>query len=96
MNNSSPENLERMTEEANRILREELKKGIIYDESEIRIYDHIRTVGVQGDYRTYGRTAEVVILKNDSFIWDSEFNSRLSNRICNEIEGINRVVYFIG
>ena len=48
MNNSSPENLERMTEEANRILREELKKGIIYDESEIRIYDHIRTVGVQG------------------------------------------------
>lgn len=80
------------------ILREELKQARIKCRFEARIYN-ARTVGVQGDERTYGHPAEITI-KNPqqkrkptpekSFY---NFLAQLSSRITNEISGVNRVVY---
>jgi GMP synthase (glutamine-hydrolysing) len=61
----------------------------------------VRTVGVMGDFRTY---AEVIALRAvtslDAMTADwarlpDELLARISNRIINEVEGINRVVYDI-
>lgn len=103
--NLSPETLERMTREADGILREELEReGLNFDKSKVRIYDNIRTVGVMGDNRSYEFVAEITLSKDGKFIWDSVllsdgedfkpgFISRLSTTICNKVKGINRVVY---
>ena len=59
----------------------------------------IKTVGVQGDGRTH---AQVVALRAvtsvdgmtaDFYPFNLEFLSRVSNRICNEVRGVNRVTY---
>ncbi len=52
-------------------------------------------MGVQGDERTYGYPAEITLFNKDRFIWTKKegFLEKLSNRITNEVKGINRVVY---
>jgi GMP synthase (glutamine-hydrolysing) len=59
----------------------------------------VRTVGVMGDFRTY---AEVIALRavesQDAMTADwahlpYEILGRISSRICNEVKGVNRVVY---
>ena len=61
----------------------------------------VRSVGVMGDYRTYGRVCAVrAITSEDAMTADwarlpYEVLARMSNRIVNEIDGINRVVYDI-
>jgi GMP synthase (glutamine-hydrolysing) len=61
----------------------------------------VRTVGVMGDFRTY---AHVVALRAVTSLdamtadWarlDPELLGRISNRIINEVKGVNRVVYDI-
>jgi len=61
----------------------------------------VRSVGVMGDQRTY---AEVVVLRavtTQDFMtadWarlDPELLARVSNRIVNEVSGVNRVLYDI-
>ena len=61
----------------------------------------VRSVGVQGDQRTYD---EVIVLRAitsrdgmtaDWFSFPSEFLHTVSDRITNEVQGINRVVYDI-
>ena len=61
----------------------------------------IKTVGVQGDGRTH---AQVVALRAvtsidgmtaDFYPFKMDFLSRVSNRICNEVRGVNRVTYDI-
>ena len=87
--------LQKLAIEADKILREELEKARFeYDFAEVRIYN-LRTVGVQGDNRTYLHPAEVTIKSKGSFVWDAEFVSRLSTRITNEVRGINRVLYTV-
>jgi len=87
------QNLKRLAGEADRILKEELSKsGISYDMAEARTYD-VRSVGVQGDGRTYDYPAEIELRHDGRVVWDTDFIERLSNRITNEIKGINRVVY---
>jgi len=87
--------LQSLAIQADKILREELSKSKLdYDFAEARILN-IRTVGVQGDDRTYSYPAEINIRKNGVFVWDPEFNACLSNRITNEISGINRVLYVL-
>ena len=59
----------------------------------------IRSVGVMGDERTYGRPIIVRAVTSDDAMtadwarlpWD--LLERISNRIVNEVPGINRVVY---
>lgn len=59
----------------------------------------IRTVGVQGDGRTYDRVLALRAVTSadgmtaDWFAFDPGFLAHVSNRITNEVRGINRVVY---
>lgn len=61
----------------------------------------INTVGVMGDQRTYESVIAVrAVTSTDGMTADwaalpSEFLGRLSNRIINEVSGVNRVVYDI-
>jgi GMP synthase (glutamine-hydrolysing) len=61
----------------------------------------VRTVGVMGDGRTYGRVCAVrAVTSEDAMTADwaripYDVLARISNRIVNEVAGINRVVYDI-
>jgi GMP synthase (glutamine-hydrolysing) len=59
----------------------------------------VRSVGVMGDGRTYADTAAIRAVTTDDFMtadWARlpyEVLARISNRIVNEVPGVNRVVY---
>lgn len=98
----TPENLD-LLREADNIFIEELKKNKIYDSvwQAFTVLLPVKSVGVMGDERSYGNTIvlrAVTSVDGMTADWarlDSEFLSLVSNRIINEIKGINRVVYDI-
>ena len=59
----------------------------------------VKTVGVMGDGRTYENVLALRAVTSvdgmtaDVYRFDPEFLCRITNRIINEIKGINRVVY---
>jgi len=61
----------------------------------------IHSVGVMGDYRTYAKVAAIrAVTGEDAMTADwarlpYDLLARMSNRIVNEVRGINRVVYDI-
>jgi GMP synthase (glutamine-hydrolysing) len=61
----------------------------------------VQSVGVMGDQRTYENTVALRIVESlDGMTADwvrlpNEILARISNRICNEVKGVNRVVYDI-
>ena len=61
----------------------------------------IKSVGVMGDQRTYEYTVALrAVTSKDAMTADwaklpHKFLGRLSNRIINEVKGVNRVVYDI-
>jgi GMP synthase (glutamine-hydrolysing) len=61
----------------------------------------VRSVGVMGDHRTYQETAALRAITTEDFMtadWSRlpyDLLARISNRIVNEVDGINRVVYDI-
>jgi GMP synthase (glutamine-hydrolysing) len=61
----------------------------------------VRSVGVMGDYRTYQEVCGIRAVTTDDFMtadWARlpyDLLARISNRIVNEVKGINRVVYDI-
>jgi GMP synthase (glutamine-hydrolysing) len=61
----------------------------------------VRSVGVMGDQRTYQETAALRAITTEDFMtadWARlpyDLLARISNRIVNEVAGINRVVYDI-
>jgi GMP synthase (glutamine-hydrolysing) len=61
----------------------------------------VNSTGVMGDYRTYARVCAVrAIASQDAMTADwarlpYDLLARISNRIVNEVRGINRVVYDI-
>ncbi|MBL7206300.1 MAG: hypothetical protein ISS36_01735 [Candidatus Aenigmarchaeota archaeon] len=89
----SKEKLRKLGAEATRILEDELRRaGIKYDYAEAIVYDK-RTVGVQGDERTWVHVAEVEVKDNGKHIYDTDFLGDLSTRLTNEMRDVNRVVY---
>jgi GMP synthase (glutamine-hydrolysing) len=61
----------------------------------------VRSVGVMGDERTYGETIALRAVTTEDFMtadWarlPDDLLARVSNRIVNEVVGVNRVVYDI-
>jgi GMP synthase (glutamine-hydrolysing) len=99
-----------VTEEALEILRkadaiyiDELRAAGLYDQiwQAFVVLLPVRTVGVQGDGRTYERVAALRAVTSkdgmtaDWFDFEAAFLRRVSGRITNEVRGINRVVYDI-
>lgn len=89
--------------EADAIYVEELRKADLYMHiwQAFVVLLPVKTVGVQGDGRTYERTIALRAVTSsdgmtaDWFNFPPEFLRHVSNRITNEVRGVNRVVYDI-
>ncbi len=87
--------------EADAIYIEELHRAGIYDEiwQAFAVLLPIRTVGVQGDDRTYDRVIALrAVVSQDGMTADwyrfpQEVLARVSSRISNEVQGVNRIAY---
>ncbi len=96
----SKEKLETLRE-ADNIYISELKKQGLYDKiwQAFSVLLPVNTVGVQGDARTYANVLALRAVTSedamtaDWFQFSHEFLQRVSSRITNEVEGVNRVVY---
>ena len=87
--------------EADAIVREEIGKLKDRPDQYFAVLTDLRSVGVMGDSRTYDYTVAVRAVKTNDFM-TCEFAkipypvlSRISKRITNEVQGVNRVVYDI-
>ncbi len=89
--------------EADKILRDEIAAAGLGREiwQYFAVLTPVRTVGVMGDERTYGYTVALrAVTSVDGMTADwaripYDVLDRISNRIVNEVRGINRVVYDI-
>ena len=87
--------------EADAIYIEELQSSGLYDKiwQAFCVLLPVNTVGVQGDARTYAKVLALrAVTSSDAMTADwypfqQEFLQKVSNRITNEVEGVNRVVY---
>ena len=88
---------------ADDIYIDEIRKAGLYDEiwQAFAVILPVKTVGVMGDYRSYGRVCAVrAVTSEDGMTADwarvpFEVLARVSNRIVNEVHGLTRVVYDI-
>ena len=88
---------------ADAIFLDELRKANLYRATSqvFAVLLPVRSVGVMGDGRTYGNALALRAVTTDDFMtadWARlpyELLARVSNRIVNEVDGINRVVYDI-
>ncbi|MFH1857242.1 MAG: glutamine-hydrolyzing GMP synthase, partial [Candidatus Omnitrophota bacterium] len=89
--------------EADCILIEEIKKANLYHKlwQAFCVFLPVKTVGVMGDERTYENVIAVRAVTSEDAMtarWADlpyELLERISNRIINEVKGVNRVVYDI-
>jgi GMP synthase (glutamine-hydrolysing) len=89
--------------DADYIVMNEIKKAQLYRQlwQSFAVLTDVRSVGVMGDYRTYSYLAAIRAVTSDDAMtadWARlpyDVLSRISNRIVNEVQGINRVVYDI-
>ncbi len=88
--------------EADAILREEIDEAAIEGLAQwFAVLSSMRSVGVMGDGRTYEHPIILRCVTTDDFMtadWADlphELLGRISNRIVNEVRGVNRVVYDI-
>lgn len=91
----------KIVQEADYIFREEVKKAGL-DRSISQYFaalSNMRSVGVMGDGRTYDYAIVLRAVLTDDFMTAKSFNfdyntiSRISDRIVNEVKGVNRVLY---
>jgi GMP synthase (glutamine-hydrolysing) len=89
--------------EADAIVEEEMRRSGWYAKvwQSFAVFLPVYTVGVMGDERTYERVIALrVVQSQDGMTADwvplpAELLGTISNRIINEVKGINRVVYDI-
>jgi GMP synthase (glutamine-hydrolysing) len=89
--------------EADWIVVDEIKKAGLYRQvwQSFAVLTPLSTVGVMGDGRTYANVVAVrIVTSEDAMTADwarvpYEVLGRISNRIVNEVKGVNRVVYDI-
>ena len=85
------------------ILMNEIKKAKLYRQlwQSFTILPDVKSVGVMGDYRTYGYLIAIrAVTSEDAMTADwarlpYDVLARISNRIVNEVPEVNRVVYDI-
>ena len=90
-----------LLQHADAIVREEIRLAGLEREiwQAFAVLPDIRTVGVMGDERTYGHPCIIRAVTSDDAMtadWARlpyELLERMSNRIINEVDGINRVAY---
>jgi len=86
---------------ADAIYLEEIREAGLYDEiwQAFAVFLPVRSVGVMGDDRTYDNVVALRAVTStdgmtaDWFPFPHEILGRISNRIINEVPGVNRVVY---
>ncbi len=89
--------------EADDILLQEIKNAGLYNRlwQAFAVLLPVRSVGVMGDRRTYQRVVVVRLVQSvdgmtaNWFRADTALLSQISNRIVNEVDGVNRIVYDI-
>jgi GMP synthase (glutamine-hydrolysing) len=92
-----------MLRDADAIVEQEIRQSGLYEETwqAFAVLLPIRTVGVMGDQRTYEHVAAIrAVTSLDGMTADwaklpHEVLGKISNRIINEVRGVNRVVYDI-
>ena len=85
------------------IVMDEIKAGELYHDlwQAFAVLTDTRTVGVMGDFRTYGHVVALrAVTAEDAMTADwarlpYDVLARISSRIVNEVPGVNRVVYDI-
>ncbi|MCH8850385.1 MAG: glutamine-hydrolyzing GMP synthase [Chloroflexi bacterium] len=85
------------------VVMDEIKKAHLYRElwQSFAILTDTRSVGVQGDFRTYGHVVAIrAVTAEDAMTADwarlpYDVLERMANRIVNEVADVNRVVYDI-
>ncbi len=98
----TPENVA-ILQEADAVVEEEMRRSGWYTKvwQSFAVLLPVRTVGVMGDERTYDRVIALrVVHSSDGMTADwvplpPELLGTISNRIINEVKGVNRVVYDI-
>ena len=88
---------------ADRIVMDEVQEAGLYRElwQSFAVLTDTKSVGVMGDFRTYGYAVAVrAVVADDAMTADwarlpHELLGRISNRIVNEVHGVNRVIYDI-
>jgi len=86
---------------ADAIYLEEIREANLYDEiwQAFAVLLPVRSVGVMGDYRTYENVVALRAVTStdgmtaDWYPFPHDVLARISNRIINEVRGVNRVVY---
>jgi GMP synthase (glutamine-hydrolysing) len=85
------------------VVMNEIKKAKLYRQlwQSFAILPDVRSVGVMGDFRTYGYLVAIRAVTSDDAMtadWSRlpyDLLARISNRIVNEVSEVNRVVYDI-
>ena len=85
------------------IVMDEIKKNGLYRElwQSFAVLTGSRSVGVTGDFRTYGHVVAIRAVSSDDAMtadWARlpyDVLSKISNRIANEVKDVNRIVYDI-
>jgi GMP synthase (glutamine-hydrolysing) len=98
----TPERLE-ILREADWVVVDEIKRNGLYRQvwQSFAVLTPLQTVGVMGDFRTYANVVAVrVVTSEDAMTADwarlpYDVLARISNRIVNEVKGVNRVVFDI-
>ncbi|HYC53384.1 MAG TPA: glutamine-hydrolyzing GMP synthase [Candidatus Binatia bacterium] len=89
--------------EADAVFIDEIRRAGLYDQiwQAFAVLLPVRTVGVQGDYRTYDQVVALrAIVSEDGmtadwFRFPPDVLARTASRIANEVRGVSRVVYDI-
>lgn len=92
-----------MLREADYIVRNEIRAAGLYRQlwQSFAVLTDVKSVGVMGDFRTYGNLLAIrAVTADDAMTADwarlpYDLLARISNRIVNEVGGVNRVVYDI-
>ncbi len=93
----------KVLQEADAVFRDEIKKSGIENELSqfFAVLPDVQTVGVMGDHRTYDHLIAIRAVTTDDFMtadWAKipyDILARISNRLTNEVDHVNRVVYDI-